>query len=250
MKRYLYLFPLMAFTAATLTLAACDDKKEEAAPAEQTTAAPETTDASSIPSAPTVNVTDATAYATAPGGTNGAIFLTLTNAGTETDKLVGATTDVASMAEIHEVTTDASGIAQMRKIDGVEIGAGQQATLSPEGYHIMLMGLSAPLTDGQTFNVTLDFDKSADVVVPVSVKTLTPPPADAMMAPTGVGPSTDATTHESMTPPADGTIPAETTPTDEPTTAAPATDAPADADTTSSDAPVSEDVQEEPTPVQ
>lgn len=248
MKRYLYLFPLMAFTAATLALGACDDKKDDATTAEQTTVAPETaTDTTTAPAAITVSAIDAKAFATAPGATTGAVFLTLINNGTETDKLVGASTDVASTVEIHESSVSPTGTMEMRKVDGVEIGAGQQATLSPEGYHIMLMGLTAPLTQGQMFTVTLDFDKSADVVVPVTV---TPAGAPAAVAPDasatgGVAPDAATSTPETITPPADGTVPTT------PTTEAPATDVPTGGDaTTQGEAPVSEDTMEEPTTAQ
>lgn len=249
MKRYLYLFPLMAFTAATLALSACDDNKaEDTAAADQTMTAPETTtaDAMVAPSAATVTAMDGKSFATAPGVTVGGVFVTLQNSGTETDKLVGATTDVAPTVEIHETSMDsATGTMQMRKVDSVEIGAGQQATLSPEGYHIMLMGLTAPLTEGQTFNVTLDFDKSADVVVPVTV-TAAGAPAAAMTPPEAMTTSPDAA-MEMMTPPSDASTPTETTPD---ASVAPTTDVPTGAASGTMETPATEDTQEEPTTAQ
>lgn len=257
MKRYLYLFPLMAVTAATLALGACDDNKaDETAPADQAAAtAPETTAdtaASTTVTTPAaaMNVMDAKSFATAPGMTNGAVFLTLQNPGTETDKLIGATTGVAASAEIHETSMDsATGTMQMRKVDGVEIGAGQMATLSPDGYHIMLLGLTAPLTAGQSFPITLDFEKAPDVVVDVSVTTAGTPagaPADPAFAPTTETTPTEAapdatTTPETMTPPAEGSLP-----TDEVTPDASATDATSSAEPVTTE-PATDEAPEEPT---
>ena len=177
MKRKTYLFPLMAVTALSLSLAACDDKKDETAAVDSTavetpatTAETPAADAAAVaPVAVTVAADGATAYATAEGASTGAVFVTLTAAG-DADKLVGATTDVATSVEIHESAVDAaSGAATMRKVDSVELQPGQPVSFKPDGYHLMLIGLTAPLTAGQTFNVTLDFDKAADVVVPVTV---------------------------------------------------------------------------------
>lgn len=185
MKRYLYLFPLMAFTAATLTLGACDDKKkeEDQTQADQTTAAPADTTATTAPDAnnamtattPTtataaaVQAEGANAYATASGATTGAVFLTLHNSGTDADKLTGVKTDAATTAEIHESFVDDQGTMQMRKVDDVEVGGGQQVTLKPDGYHIMLMGLTKPLVEGETFKVTLTFEKAPEVTLPVTI---------------------------------------------------------------------------------
>lgn len=180
MKRSLSLFPLMAFTAMTLVLAGCDDKAEDqAADSAITAPASDEVATSVMPEAPAaiepapmatgVSAEGANAYATAQGATTGAIFLTLHNSGAEPDRLIGASTIVAPTVEIHENTVAADGTMQMNKVEGVDVPAGQQVSLSPNGYHIMLMGLSAPLVQGQSFDVTLDFEKSADLTVPVII---------------------------------------------------------------------------------
>lgn len=181
MNRKYYLFPMMAMTALSLTLAACDDKSEDAAAPADTSAAEvapttetattmdSTTTASGMATTAGINAEGATAYATADGMSNGAVFLTLHNAQSAPDKLVGASTPVASTVELHQAATDASGVATMTKVDAIEIPAGQQITLEPNGYHIMLMGLSAPLAEGTPFDITLDFETAPDVTLPVTV---------------------------------------------------------------------------------
>lgn len=247
--RKYYLLPLMAVTALSLSLTACDDKAEnEAANTETTTEAPMATDTTApvVETAPvmaSVQVEGATAYATTEGSTTGAVFLTLHNTGTTADKLIGASTPVATGVELHQTTTDANGVASMNKVDAIEVPAGQQVVLSADGYHIMLTGLTAPLAVGTPFDVTLDFETGADVVTSVTV---TEPTATAPVAghthTDHVAPATDATTVPSDTtatmPSADESPAAPVTTTDEP---APVVDAPADTTTApAADAPVDE----------
>ncbi len=186
MKRSSLRFPLMAATAMAmmLSLTACDDKKQDetaavpAAVEEQTAAtvpAPETTTADTsvaveTPAPATMSASAATAFATAEGATTGAVFLTLTNSSEGADKLVAAVTSKAASVEVHESTVDAAtGTMSMRKVETLDIPAGQSAMLAPGGFHIMLIGLTAPLTLGETFDITLDFDQAADVTIPVTV---------------------------------------------------------------------------------
>lgn len=156
--------PLLMMAVATLALGACDDasKTEETAQGTETSVAAEV--------APVILIVmDASAFATAEGSTTGAVFLKIMNPGTEADRLIGATTSVSSMVEIHATDVDAAGTMQMRKIDGIAIEGGQAVELKADGNHLMLMGLTAPLAAGSSFDIVLDFEKGADVTVPVSV---------------------------------------------------------------------------------
>lgn len=244
MKRYLYLFPLMAFTAATLSLSACDDKKKEEQ-ASTETAAPETTapapDTAMTAAAPAaalaVQAEGANAYATAEGATTGAVFLTLHNPGADADKLMTVKTDAATISEIHESYVDDAGTMQMRKVDSVDIPAGQQVTLKPDGYHIMLMGLTKPLVEGETFNVTLTFEKAPEVTLPVTITAAGGASTSATPAPA------DATDHSAMTPSDTSTAMPATEATPDTTTPAPSESAtpPETTDTTAAPAPTTSD---------
>ena len=242
MQRSYYLFPLMAMTALSLTLAGCDDKKDDTAAADATTevAADQMPVTEAVVPTAVVQAEGATAYATAEGQANGAVFLTLHNPGATADKLVGASSPVAATVELHQNAVDATGVATMTKVDGIEIPAGQQVSLSPDGYHIMLLGLTAPLAAGTPFDITLDFETAADVTLPVTV---TAPAAAAateaapmdhstMGTMDGTTPGAAVTTDESPAAPVtttdepvtDSTMPApDATPTE-----APAADAPVD----------------------
>jgi len=64
-----------------------------------------------------------------------------------------------------------SGIVmEMRPITSFDIPAGQPVTLKPGGEHIMLMGLNGPLREGQSFPLTLTFEKAGAREVTVAVK--------------------------------------------------------------------------------
>ena len=113
-----------------------------------------------------VEVTKAWARATPGKSTIGAAYATVTApAG---DKLIGAATPVAGSAQIHEHSME-NGIMKMRQVDAVPLPAGQAVTLSPGGYHIMLMDLKAPLVAGQSFPLTLTFEKAGTVEAMVTV---------------------------------------------------------------------------------
>jgi len=113
-----------------------------------------------------VEVTKAWARATPGKSTIGAAYATVT--APADDRLIAAATPVAGAAEIHQHTME-NGVMKMRQVDAVPLPAGQAVTLSPGGYHIMLMDLKAPLVAGQSFPLTLTFEKAGTVETKVMV---------------------------------------------------------------------------------
>lgn len=126
-----------------------------------------------------VEVAHAWARPTAASVPNGAVYLTIASDGTSDDRLVGASTPVASKTQPH-VTIDDHGVMKMRPLaDGVAIKAGQTVELKPSAMHLMLFGLKHPLKSGETFPLTLTFAKAGSVQTEVTVQ-MQPPsgPAD------------------------------------------------------------------------
>ncbi len=113
------------------------------------------------------SVSDAWARATPPGVSVGAAYLTIAG-GSTNDRLVGASTDRASMVQLHTVE-ESNGVAAMRQADGVPVPAGKKVVLAPGGTHIMLMGLTGPLVVGETFALDLRFEKAGEQTVRVTV---------------------------------------------------------------------------------
>jgi periplasmic copper chaperone A len=116
-----------------------------------------------------IEVTHAWARATAATAKTGAAYLTLVNKGASDDRLVAIAGTVAAKPELH-VTSAENGVMKMRPLPAVEVKAGAQAELKPGGMHIMLIGLAAPLKEGQTFPLTLTFEKAGKVEVTFTVE--------------------------------------------------------------------------------
>lgn len=106
--------------------------------------------------------------ATVAGIPNGVAYFSLSNAGTENDRLRSASSPVSERAELHTHIRDGE-IMRMRQIEVIEVPAGGSTALEPGGAHVMLMGLKQPLEQGSTFPLTLVFDKAGSVTIDVHV---------------------------------------------------------------------------------
>jgi len=109
------------------------------------------------------------ARATPKGSTVSAGYLTITNKGTEPDRLIGGSVAPASRFEVHTTVTE-NGVARMRQVASLEIKPGETVELKPGGMHVMLMGLKQPLTNGQTLKGTLVFEKAGTVAIEFAVQ--------------------------------------------------------------------------------
>jgi periplasmic copper chaperone A len=119
-------------------------------------------------SLPTITVKEAWARATPGGAATGVAYLTLTNNGTADDRLVGASTPVASEAQLH-TTVMTNGVMQMRPLPALDLKPGATVALKPGGMHLMLMGLRQPLTEGQSFPLILTFEKAGPIETSVKI---------------------------------------------------------------------------------
>lgn len=108
------------------------------------------------------------ARASAGNATTGAAYLTVTDNG-RPDRLVGASTPIAAMAELHETIND-NGVMKMRPVAGIALEPGKPVTFAPGGYHVMLMGLKSPLKAGDSFPLTLTFEHAQPITVTAHVE--------------------------------------------------------------------------------
>lgn len=128
--------------------------------ASSTVAGPAATD---TPASAAVTVTDAWVKAEAKGMT--AMFGVVHNDTGKALTVVSATTDLATMVELHE-TVMVDGAMQMRpKTGGFAVAAGKTFTLAPGGNHVMLMGLTRAVKAGDQVMVTLKFDDGSSLAV-------------------------------------------------------------------------------------
>ena len=105
------------------------------------------------------------------GTSNGAAYLaSLENKGVGADRLVRASTPIASRVEIHTMNVDAQGVMRMREIEGIALAPKEKVQMKPgAGLHLMLIGLKEPLKEDATFPMTLEFERAGKVEVKVIV---------------------------------------------------------------------------------
>ena len=99
---------------------------------------------------------------------NGAAYMTFMNKGSAPDKLVSISTPAARKAELHNHIME-GGLMKMRPVGVFEITPGVPSVLQPGGLHIMLMGLSQPLVEGNAFPLTLNFERAGSIEVEVMI---------------------------------------------------------------------------------
>ncbi|TDT44507.1 hypothetical protein DES49_0617 [Halospina denitrificans] len=118
----------------------------------------------------TIEITNAWSRATPPGLDRGVGYLDIHNHGDAPVHLTGATTDVATKVGIHR-SRETDGQTRMEAVEeGIRIPPGESATLAPMGYHLMLMGLEAPLKAGERIPLTLEFRDHEDVSTSLEVR--------------------------------------------------------------------------------
>ncbi len=116
-----------------------------------------------------IMVMDARAAASlTPAAKTAAVYMTIMNHGAATDALLKIATPAAGVATAHESKID-DGVVKMREIVRLELRPHETATLAPGGNHIMLMGLTAPLKEGDQISLVLTFEKAGDLTIAVPV---------------------------------------------------------------------------------
>jgi periplasmic copper chaperone A len=98
-----------------------------------------------------------------------AAYMDIINTGKKDDILTHVTIlDRKAIIETHKTVIE-DGIAQMVPVNKLMIPAGQTVHLAPKGIHIMIMGLEAPIKDGETVSLELHFQEAGKIplVLPV-----------------------------------------------------------------------------------
>ena len=84
--------------------------------------------------------------------TTTAAYLTITSA--KGGKLVSASSPIATSVDVHEMKMDGD-MMKMRAVDTLALPAGQPVELKPNGFHMMLTGLKAPVKAGDVVPIRL-----------------------------------------------------------------------------------------------
>ncbi|MDN6180715.1 MAG: copper chaperone PCu(A)C [Halomonas subglaciescola] len=107
---------------------------------------------------------------TPPGAPNGGAYLDISVAGDSPAMLIGARSPASDSVEIHDMTMN-DGVMQMRPLEKLEVTPDSPVRMRPGGgHHLMLMALSEPLAEGDTFPLTLEFAQRGEIEVDVWVQ--------------------------------------------------------------------------------
>jgi hypothetical protein len=107
--------------------------------------------------ASSLTVTDTWVKAADAGMT--AAFGSFENSSDHDITITGATSDAATAVELHEVVDDV-----MRPVEGgLTVPAGGSLMLEPGGYHLMFMGIPAPIAAGEDVTLTLTLSDGSEL---------------------------------------------------------------------------------------
>lgn len=125
--------------------------------------------AAAIAGSTDVIVENAWSRASIGTGRPGVAYLEIHNAGDEPVTLIGLRTDIAMMPEIHRTETDANDVSSMSPAGEIEIPPGETVMLEPGGLHAMLMRLTRPMTEGESYSLTLVFSDGGEKKIEVPI---------------------------------------------------------------------------------
>jgi len=116
-----------------------------------------------------VHVDDAYIVAVSPTAPVAAAYFTIENHAIDDDRLIAIRTDAAKRAELH-ISAEVDGVMTMSPVpEGFVIAGNGTFALARGGAHLMLLGLTRPLADGDIVTLTLTFERAGEVVVAVPV---------------------------------------------------------------------------------
>jgi copper(I)-binding protein len=117
-----------------------------------------------------IEVKDAYVRTSSMMSKSGAAFMVIENHGDADDRLVSAASDVAQKVELHTHKDMGDGVMKMMKVEeGFAVPAHSEHALARGGDHVMLLGLTRELKQGDMVSVTLTFEKAGEMTVEIPV---------------------------------------------------------------------------------
>jgi copper(I)-binding protein len=116
-----------------------------------------------------MSVTDPYARAAGAMARSGAAFMEIANTGETDDRLIAAASDAANRVELHTHIVDGDVMRMVHVEEGFAIPAGEAILLQRGGMHVMLMGLTRALEQGDEIEVTLTFEEAGDMTVTIPI---------------------------------------------------------------------------------
>lgn len=113
-----------------------------------------------LPALAQTTVSDAWVRASVPHQQSTGAFMTLT--ADSDSKLLSVASPIAKTVQIHEMSMKGD-VMSMGEVKAVELPAGKAVTLDPNGYHVMLMGLTQQVKEGEQVPLTLTIEDAKGV---------------------------------------------------------------------------------------
>jgi copper(I)-binding protein len=86
------------------------------------------------------------------------------------NRLTGAATPLATDVEIHDMVMEGGVMKMIALPDGMPLVADEKLELAPGGKHLMLMGLTGPLSEGTAVPLTFTFTETPAMTVEAPVR--------------------------------------------------------------------------------
>jgi copper(I)-binding protein len=127
----------------------------------------------SLTQAADLKIEDAMARAVPPTAKMSAAFMTLTNNADTDLAVVSAESSVAKAVELHN-NTMTDGKMKMRQVNQIDLPANQTTELKPGGQHVMLIGLTRALVEGETIDLKLNFSDGSSESMEIPIQQIKP----------------------------------------------------------------------------
>lgn len=117
-------------------------------------------------------VLDAWTRPSPPTVDEAAFYVSIENRDAPDDRLIGAESERCVVVTPHLTEIDENDVARMTeaRTDQLGLGRGERVEMTPNGLHLMCLGLITPLADGERFPVTLRFAEHTPLTVDVRVE--------------------------------------------------------------------------------
>ena len=118
-----------------------------------------------------IEVSDVWGRPSPAAASNGAFYMVISSNADVADHLVEASSDACRFTELHE-SMMSDGVMSMSPVGpaGIEIPAGGEAVLEVGGLHVMCIDKQADFVEGDSYEITLEFENAGEIVVEAEIK--------------------------------------------------------------------------------
>ena len=123
--------------------------------------------------ADSIQISDPYVRMVPPNSPATAAFMELKNTSDKNHALVSAKAYFNKTTELHNHIHD-NGVMRMRQVQQIDLPAGKSTALKPGGFHIMLIGLDAPVQKDQNIKIDLTFEDGSTKTIEAKGRPLMP----------------------------------------------------------------------------